>query len=103
MDYREAMDILRDAEVHAPAIVCYRDRFHIFSRTVWLASGQSIADAMRAGGYIPPPPARRLPMFVANGCNVIRADESICLCRSTTMAKRIAQALNEYVPGDRGY
>jgi hypothetical protein len=102
MDYREAMDILRDAEVHAPAIVRYEGAFHIFSRTEFVASGQSIADAMRAGGYIPPP-ARRLPMFVANGCNVIRADESICLCRSTTMAKRIAQALNEYVPGDRGY
>jgi hypothetical protein len=101
MDYREAIDILRDAEVFAPAIVKFNGAFHIFSRTGLVASGKSIADAMRAGGYIPPPP-RRLPLFVAAGCNVIRADEPICVCRSKTMAQRIAHALNEYVPGDRG-
>jgi hypothetical protein len=102
MDYRFAMDILRDAEVHGAAIVRFGDGFHIFSRTELLASGQTISDAMRAGGYIPPPP-RRLPLFMAKGCNVIRGDERICQCRSANMAKRVANALNDYAPGDRRY
>jgi hypothetical protein len=46
--------------------------------------------------------AAALPKFGNVGANVIRGDESIATCRSASMAKRIAAALNWYKPGPRG-
>lgn len=45
-----------------------------------------------------PPPLR----YVNIGPSVMRGDESICLARSNSTAKRIAAALNWYLPGRRG-
>jgi hypothetical protein len=94
------MDILRDADVFAPAIVEYGGAFHVFSRTELIASGVSIAEAMDAGGFLPPRP-RRLPLFVAVDFNVVRGGDGVCICRSKSMAKRVAHALNEYAPDAR--
>jgi hypothetical protein len=48
-----------------------------------------------------PAPARA-PIFANVGCNVIRGDENIAVARSNSMAKRIAAALNWYVPRSNG-
>ncbi len=42
-------------------------------------------------------------LFVAVGHNIVKEDETVGSARSKTMAVRIANALNKYVPGDRGY
>lgn len=101
-DYIHAMQILRNWKVHAPALVYYNHRYHVFTRTVKISSGETIEAALEAGGYIPPapPPA---PLFVAVGNNIVKGDETVGSGRSKTMALRIANALNEYTPGDRGY
>lgn len=44
----------------------------------------------------------RPPQFVNVGASVMRGAETIATCRSVTMAKRIAAALNWYRPGPRG-
>lgn len=43
-----------------------------------------------------------LPQFVGVGCSVMRGSEHICAARSSTMAQRIAAALNDYKPNSRG-
>lgn len=42
-------------------------------------------------------------VFVAVGHNIVRGDETVGSGRSKTMAQRMANALNEYKPGERGY
>lgn len=41
--------------------------------------------------------------FVAIRCNVMRGGERVATAASNTMAKRIANALNNYTPNRRGY
>lgn len=41
-------------------------------------------------------------LFVAVGLKVMRGPEHICEARSTTMAQRIAKALNLHKPNSRG-
>lgn len=48
-------------------------------------------------------PLPRLLQFVAVKCAVMRGREHIATATSTTMATRIARALNQYKPGPRGY
>jgi hypothetical protein len=101
-DYGHAMQILRDARLFAPSLVYLGGQFHVFTRTVLLGSGATIEDALQAAGFLPPVAAPSI-LFVAVGSNVVKDQQSIAVARSRTMALRIAAALNEYVPGDRGY
>lgn len=102
MEYAEGMKVLRELRVFAPAIVIYEGRYHVFSRTAWQSSGVTVDAALRAGGFVLPPGWRFRPVAVAVGCNIVRDNVTVASARSATVAKRIANALNEYVSGDRG-
>lgn len=100
MDYREGMQILRAARLHAPAIVRYAGSYHIFSRTKLHSSGSSIYEALENGGLLVPENAPS-NIFAAHNFEVTQGPQRVALAMSKTMAKRIANALNEYIPGDR--
>jgi hypothetical protein len=102
MDYREGMQILRAAGLHAPAIVQLDGYYHVFSRTQLISGGASIEDALDAGGFLVAENAPRL-IFVAVDYNVMIGDDNQAVARTKTMAQRIANALNEYIPGDRDF
>jgi hypothetical protein len=103
MDYSEGMQILRDLRVFAPAIVRHGGEWHVFSRTALQGSGPNIEAALTAGGFLPRLERRGPLPFVAVGANVVQGNQGVAVTRSTTMAARIANALNEYIPGDRGF
>ena len=49
----------------------------------------------------PDPPQ---PAFVYRDCHVFRSGGArVCTTTSRTMARRIANALNQYTPGNRGF
>lgn len=103
MEYREAMQILRARQIHAPSIIHLPGvkGYYVFSRTMKLSYGETIEDAMRAGGFLPamhPPDP-----FVAEDTAVRWRSRPVCQAENKTLAQRIANALNEYVPGKRGY
>ena len=100
MDYREGMQVLRAARLHAPAIVRYAGAYHVFSRTRLIASGSSIYEALENGGLLVPENSPT-NIFAAYNFEVLQGAERVALAMSKTMAKRIANALNEYIPGDR--
>jgi hypothetical protein len=97
------MQILRELRVFAPAIVSYQGGYHVFSRTAIQSSGPTVEAALAAGRFVLPPGWRSRPLFVAVGANVVRSNENVCVARSKAMAARIANALNEYIAGDRGF
>lgn len=101
MDYREGMQILRSHHLHAPAIVRFFGGYHIFSRTQRISYGTTIEDALRAGGFLPAP--HPPDPFVAEGHDVRWKSKPVCKAENKTLAQRIANALNEYVPGKRNY
>lgn len=103
MEYAEGMQILREWRVFAPAIVLHGGEWHVFSRTALQGSGPTLEAALLAGGFLPRPERRGPVLFVAVGSNVVQANEGVAVARSGTMAARIANALNEYIPGDRGF
>lgn len=103
IDYRHAMQILRDAQMFSPAIVMFGGRYHIFSRTHLLASGQTITEALTAGEFLPAPVGQAPPSFSAKGVDIFQGEGVVAQARSVTMAKRIVNALNEYVPSWRKY
>jgi hypothetical protein len=100
MDYREGMQILRAAGLHAPALVQFNGAYHVFSRTKLVSSGASVDEALDAGGFLVAENAPR-DLFVAFGDEVVRSGVVEARAKSQTMAKRIANALNEYIPGKR--
>jgi hypothetical protein len=100
MDYREAMQVLRAARLHAPAIVRHAGAYHVFSRTKLVSSGSSIYEALESGGLLVPDNAPT-NIFAAHDFEVRQGPERVALAMSKTMAARIANALNEYIPGDR--
>lgn len=102
MEYAEGMKILRELQVFAPAIVRL-GAWHVFSRTTLQSSGATIDEALKAGGFVLPPGWRSRPPFVAVGCNIVREDVTFASARSNRVAQRIANALNEYIAGDRGF
>ena len=102
MDYREGMAILRAAQLHAPAIVRYAGGYHVFSRTRLISSGASVEAALDAGGFLPPAPSTALH-FTAVDFSVMLGSDNQAIARTKTMARRIANALNEYVPGERDF
>ena len=103
IEYREAMQILRARQVHAPAIVHVPGMagYFIFSRTKIVCRGLTIEEALEAGGFLPAP---HLPdPFVAEDLSVRWKSKPVCTAENRTLAQRIANALNEYVPGKRSY
>lgn len=102
MDYREGMQILRTARLFAPSIIQLNGHYHVCSRTKIISSGASVYDALEAGGFLVPGNAPTL-VFTAYKHDVILGEEKQAVAKSSTMAQRIANALNEYIPGKRGF
>ena len=105
LDHRRALDLLFEAQVYAPAIVPGRGLggYYVFSGARELGHGETLAAALedaRANGNMPDLPAR--PMFRSVGKDVIRRGEVVAKCSSYTVAARIAHALNQYTPNERG-
>jgi hypothetical protein len=65
-------------------------------------SRQTLEDlqTLDAAGLIAPPAAPS--KFVAIGCKVMMGAECVCVARSNTMARRIARALFNHTPNERG-
>lgn len=102
MDYREGMQVLRAARLFAPAIIQLNGYYHVCSRSKIISSGASVYDALAAGGFLVPENAPTL-VFTAYKQDVILGEEKQAVAKSSTMAQRIANALNEYIPGKRGF
>ena len=103
IEWSEGLRILRELRVYAPSIVSYQGQYHVFSRTALQSSGPSVAAALEAGGFLPRADGPAVIPFVAVGANVLQGNNPVCVARSKTAAARIANALNEYIPGDRGF
>jgi hypothetical protein len=101
-DHRRGLQILRAAKIHEPAIVRFGGKVHIFERETLIATGPTIEKALDDGGFLPVPEGAVLP-FAAEGMDVRKEGEHIATARSKTFALRIANALNAYTPGWRGY
>lgn len=113
MDVKRALQMLVQAQVYAPAVVpgMGRGGFYIFSSAKVLGHGETIDAAMedaRAKGNLPELPPR--PLFLAGDRTedgklwaVTRRGEVVAACNSRTMAARIANALNQYNPNERGF
>ena len=105
MDTRRALQLLTEAQVYAPSVVpgLGRGGFYVFSAARVLGHGETIDEALedaRAKGHILDLPPR--PTFRADGKTVTRRGEVMATCSSRTMAARIANALNQYNPNERG-
>jgi len=105
MDNRRALQLLTEAQVYAPAVVpgLGHGGYYIFSAAKVLGHGDTIEDAFadaKSKGNIPDLPPR--PVFHADGKIVTRKDSVVATCNSRTMAMRIANALNQYNPNERG-
>jgi hypothetical protein len=102
MDYTKAMQILRTHQVEAPAIVQHSEtrRFYVYSGMKQISFGATVEDALRAGGFLIPP-AHPIHPFVHEGLLVHWRSRLVCTAASKTLAQRIANALNEYIPGKR--
>lgn len=105
MNHRRAIEVLKEARIFCPAVVpgLGGGGYNVFSAMKLLGSGETIEDAMqdaRSKGYIPV--VRGLPPFREDGKNVIRAGEAVAVAVSRSMATRIANALNQYQPDERG-
>jgi hypothetical protein len=102
MEWSEGMQVLREWRVYGPALVLHEGRYFVFSRTALVSDGPTVEQALKNGGFLPRRPSSYKP-FVAVGPNVVQENTAVCVARSKTMAVRIANALNEYIPGDRGF
>ena len=101
MDNKRAVQILRDSGVYMPAIVPSLGGFRVYSGLTLLGSGATIDSAMERAGMLPPPipPA---PIFYAEGVEVRRLEGLVATAKSKSLASRIANALNSYMPDRRG-
>ena len=105
MDHRRALQILTAGQVFCPAVVpgLGGGGYYVFSGMKVLGHGVTIEAAVadaRANGHIeniPPPPP-----FRAKGREVTRRGEVLFVCPTSTMASRVANALNLYNPNERG-
>jgi hypothetical protein len=105
MDNRQALRILTEAGVYLPSVVPGRGRggFYIFSSMLEIGHGETIdaalADSRRRGEVPDFPPS---PPYWAEKKDVTRSGVVVATAKSSTMAQRIANALNLYNPNARG-
>jgi hypothetical protein len=98
-----AMQLLQAARIYQPAVVpgLGFGGFYVFSAMKVLGHGETIEAAMVAAGLWPLPFVAA-PLFFANEFSVMNGEENVCIAKSKTYAKRIANALNAYAPDERG-
>ena len=100
-----ALRLLHQAQVYMPSVVpgLGRGGFYVFSAAKVLGHGATIQEAMEAAGYWPlPSDLAARPIFSAEGFNVQHGAQQVAIAHTKTLAKRIANALNEYSPDERG-
>jgi hypothetical protein len=100
-DYRQAMEILIASKVHFPALVKEGGEYRIYERMRRICEGRTIDEALEKGGF-----PDRLPdhPFFVEGPKVFHMKTGeVCTARSNSYALRIANALNFYIPGKRGF
>lgn len=105
MEYRIALQKLVDAQIYAPAVVPGRaiGGWLVFSATREIARHETMEGAVRAAlASVPALPPR--PWFMAEGISVTRGagGDVVATASSKRMAARIAYALNQYNPDERG-
>jgi hypothetical protein len=103
MQHRRAIELLTEAQVFSPAVVpdLALGGFIVFSAMRVLGRGATIDEAMRnARENIPPSPGR--PRYEGQGYSVTLRGEVVATAKSRTYADRIANALNQYNPNERG-
>lgn len=107
MTHRRAIQLLQQAQVFCPALVpdlAAGHGFIVFSAMRILGRGETFEAALddaRKHDNLPDLPP--FPAFRGEGCEVQRRGEVIATAVSRTMAARIANALNEYRPNERGF
>ena len=111
MTHKRAMEVLKMAQVFCPAVAPTGEGFGVYSALRVLGRGSTIAEAMgdaQRNGHIPQP--RNFPIFRGDQKNVVRfylgsEDEAtvVAVASSRTYADRIANALNQYLPNERGF
>lgn len=104
MTYQRAMEILFQARIFDAAVVANPDGsgFLIYSGLQLIGRGVTIAAAMQAAqaaGEVQVLPPH--PVYRAAGTDVQIRNETVARAISGTLAKRIATALNRYIP-ERG-
>lgn len=104
--HRRAMELLANAQVFCPAVVPNlgaTSGFTVFSAMKVLGQGETLdaalADARRRGNMPDLPP---FSPFRDEGKDVTRFGEVVATAKSRTYANRIANALNQYFPNERG-
>lgn len=105
MIHRRAIELLKQAGVFCPAVVPdpARGGYSVYSAMKVLGSGATIEAALAEGqrrGLIDP--FRPLPSFQYDGVTVVWDRGVVATCVSRSMAERIANALNQYAPNERG-
>lgn len=105
MTYEDALKVMQEARLHAPALVSMYGAYHVCSRGRVLGSGLTFEAALRAAKLLPRKPlsAEDAILFANVGCDVIRGGKPVCVARSRNMAHRIANALNAYTPNKEGF
>ena len=100
MTQRRAIEILMAARLPYPAVIPEDGGFAIYSGFRKLATGTTVQLAMMAAKEYWKDVVR-LPIFQPDGLMVVRAGVVEATAKSKTMAMRIANALNQYNPGER--
>ena len=105
MEHRRAVELLMQSQVFCPAVVpdLANGGYIVFSAMRIIGRGQTIDAAVkdaRGRGNVPDTPAR--PLFRGDKFNVTLRDEVVAVAKSRTYADRIANALNQYNPNERG-
>jgi hypothetical protein len=99
----DAMKVMQAAGVSKPALVKDGDNYHAISGNKVIGSGRSLKGALIAAKLLPHELVKPAVVpFVAVGSDVLRGAASVCVARSSNMARRIANALNSYKHNDRG-
>jgi len=101
-DRRYAFQVLRAARVREPAIVKIGALLCIFEGESQIGRGLTYKQALDDAGFLPVPEGAVIP-FVAEGNAVFKGETEIATTATRNRALRIANALNAYVPGPRGY
>jgi hypothetical protein len=102
MRYDIAMLRLQEARIHMPALVTMNGGWHVFSRGLLIGSGVTITDALTAAGVLPRDAEKVLTLYARHDRYVMHGVRRVAIADSTNMAQRIQNALNAYVPNEKG-
>lgn len=103
MRYDVAMQRLQEARIHMGALVSMNGGWHVFSRGLLIGSGVSITDALTAAGVLPRvAPDKEHMLYTRHDRYVMHGIRRVAIADSTNMAQRIQNALNAYVPNEKG-